>query len=122
MFIKIVYFFFYMYIQVIGLIKIGNDVKILMVLFVLDSSVRFFLFEFKLIVNEQKKKMDFDMVIFLRVYIEDVLTDKIFVIGSCFVLVFKVKLDRLSINGIDIRIMNYVYVQLIIIFVVLIVI
>lgn len=54
--------------------------------------------------------MDFDMVIFLRVYIEDVLTDKIFVIGSCFVLVFKVKLDRLSINGIDIRIMNYVYV------------
>lgn len=48
------------------------------------------------------------MVIFLRVYIEDVLTDKIFVIGSCFVLVFKVKLDRLSIKGIDNWIVNYV--------------
>lgn len=48
------------------------------------------------------------MVIFLRVYIEDVLTDKIFVIGSCFVLVFKVKFVFLSIKGIDNWIVNYV--------------
>lgn len=93
-----------------GLIKTGNDAKILMALPALDSPARSPLFEFKLTVNEQKKKMDPDMVIFLRVYTEDVLTDKISVIGSCFVPVFKVKLDCLSTNGIDIRIMNHVYV------------
>lgn len=91
-------------IKVTGLIKTGNDAKILMALPALDSPARSPLFEFKLTVNEQKKKMDLDMVIFLRVYTEDVLTDKISVIGSCFVPVFKG--GKLNVGGQQLRIRN----------------
>lgn len=73
-----------------GLIKTANDAKLLLALPMLTSQARSPQFEFKLTVNEQNKKMDGDMVIFLRVYTENVLTDKVSVIGSCFVPVFKV--------------------------------
>lgn len=71
------------------MIKTGSEAKLLLALPIMESPARSPLFDFKLTINEQKKKMDADMVAFLRVYTEDVLTDKISVIGSCFVPIFK---------------------------------
>ena len=77
-----------------GLIKTGSEAKLLLALPIMESPARSPLFDFKLTINEQKKKMDADMVAFLRVYTEDVLTDKITVIGSCFVPIFKVSFQQ----------------------------
>ncbi|XP_062597302.1 uncharacterized protein LOC134258744 isoform X2 [Saccostrea cucullata] len=91
-------------IKVTGLIKTANDAKLLLALPLLNSPARCPMFDFKLTVNDQKKKMDPDMVIFLRVYTEDVLTDKISVIGSCFVPVFKD--GKLNVGGTQLRLRN----------------
>ncbi|XP_056008915.1 uncharacterized protein LOC125662842 isoform X2 [Ostrea edulis] len=91
-------------IKVTGLIKTANDAKLLLALPMLTSQARSPQFEFKLTVNEQNKKMDADMVIFLRVYTENVLTDKVSVIGSCFVPVFKE--GKLNVGGQQLRLRN----------------
>ncbi|XP_078336716.1 uncharacterized protein LOC111135431 isoform X1 [Crassostrea virginica] len=91
-------------IKVTGLIKTGSEAKLLLALPIMESPARSPLFDFKLTINEQKKKMDADMVAFLRVYTEDVLTDKISVIGSCFVPIFKAR--KLNVGGQQLRLRN----------------